>query len=483
MMKNLIEPAIWTKETTIEWVDGHLDALVDNYEKNREPQRISFRALCSNWAWAKRSDVYTHYLHRYPAKLLPYIPIFFLSSSLTGGGAILDPFAGTGTVAVEAITHFTNPKDCKLVEINPLARLISAAKTTPIDPSILEKKSLELFSIIEKNRFSNLQIPDFPAIDFWFRKDAQKGLSTIRTAIELLNADFQVKDFFWVCFSSIIRDMSRADPKVSPPVLLSAGKFAGKQKEHVETWVNKKNHYKANVLFSNAVKKNIARMKRLWDACQLSSKQSAIIGHDARYLTKSPYLGKGMLDLSSETKLRQNSIGMVITSPPYINAQKYTRATKFELWWLGLLEPNSKALVDYDKSLVGTERILYDEYNEVQTVNNQTADSFIEKIYETDPHKAAVVSKYFKDMRASLKEIKRVLQPGGYCALVIGNNIVFKQSIPNNQILAEIAQDEGLTLNLMLVDEIRSRGLITKRHESAGIIADEWVLLFQKPMM
>jgi DNA modification methylase len=482
MIKTII-PAIWTKKATTEWVDGHLHTLINNYKKNGNSQRISFRELCSNWTWAKRSDVYTHYLHRYPAKLLPYIPIFFLSSSLAANGSILDPFAGTGTVAVEAITHFTNPKDCKLVEISPLARLISAAKTTPIHPSILEKKSVELFSIIEKHRLSNSQIPDFPAIDFWFRKDAQKGLSSIRVAIELLNADFQVKDFFWVCFSSIIRDMSKADPKVSPPVLLSASKFSGKQKEQIQTSINKKDHYKAEVLFSNTVKKNIVRMRKLWEACRISNKQTNVIGHDARSLTRSPYLGKGQLELSSETKLRKNSIGMVITSPPYINAQKYTRATKFELWWLGLLEPNSKALVKYDKSLVGTERILYDEYHEVQVVNNPTADTFIEKIYETDPHKAAVVSKYFKDMRASLKEIKRVLKPGGYCVLVVGNNIVFKQPIPNNQILAEIAQDEGLILDAMLVDEIRSRGLITKRHESAGIIADEWVLLLQKPMI
>src|SRR5215831_16070787 len=43
------------------------------------------------------SDIFTHYLHFYPAKLLPYIPAFFLSDeALIGKKAkVLDPFAGS----------------------------------------------------------------------------------------------------------------------------------------------------------------------------------------------------------------------------------------------------------------------------------------------------------------------------------------------------------------------------------------------------
>lgn len=481
-MKTLTEPTARDKATIIEWVDSNIDSLILNYNKAGKPQKVSFRMLCSNWSWAKRSDVYTHYLHRYPAKLLPYIPIFFLSGSIPAKGPVLDPFAGSGTVAVEAITHFANPRECKLIEINPLARLISAVKTTPLDPEILEKKSIELFNLIKKHNIGNSQIPDFPGIDFWFRQDAQKGLSTIRDSIELLEADFNVKDFFWACFSSIIRDMSRADPEISVPVLLSANKFCGAQKDSVQKTINKKNRLKAVTLFRSAIKKNLVRMKKLWDACQYNDKHAKVIGYDARNLTKSPYIGKGMLNISLETKLPVNSMGLVITSPPYINAQRYTRTTKFELWWLGLLDNTSEALNNYDSNLVGTERVLFNEYNNLQFVGNALADSFIEKVYKTSPHKAGIITKYFKDMRKSLTEIKRVLAPGGFCILVVGNNLVFKQIIPNNIILAEIAQEIGLILKVMLVDEIRSRGLITKRHETAGIISDEWVLMLQKPV-
>lgn len=474
-------PKSWTKENTIEWVDSTITSFENNYQQSEKSQRVNFRNLCSGWDWAKRSDVYTHYFHKYPAKLLPYIPVFFLASSKSINTPVLDPFGGTGTVAVESIVHHTNPRDCNLVEINPLARLISAAKTTPIDPAILRQQYIELKKIIQASEVKSINLPDFPGIDFWFREEAKKELGIIKDAIQSLGCHVTEKDFFWTCFSSIIRDMSRADPKVSPPVLLSAEKFKGTYKEKIQKLVKRKGAFKAAVLFEKSVNKNIARMQRLWNAWCINGKSARIIGHDARNLTRSPYLGKGNLDLSRERKLPQNSIGMVITSPPYINAQKYTRTTKLELWWLGLIDETSEALSTYDKLLIGTETIYKAEQERLEPVGNPTADTIIEKMKMVDSSKSAIVSKYFSDMRLSLREITRVLKPGGYCVLVVGNNLVLKQQMPNNRILAEIANEEGLLTKSMLVDEIRSRGLITKRHDTAGIIADEWIIMLQKP--
>jgi len=68
-------------------------------------------------------------------------------------------------------------------------------------------------------------VPDFTNRDLWFRESAQSDLSRIRHCIEHLDASADERDFFRVCFSAIIRDMSRADPDVAPPVLLKAKKF------------------------------------------------------------------------------------------------------------------------------------------------------------------------------------------------------------------------------------------------------------------
>jgi hypothetical protein len=53
-----------------------IDKLKEVYWRKKRPVHFDFRNACNKWV--KRSDKYTHSIHRYPAKLIPYIPIFFL---------------------------------------------------------------------------------------------------------------------------------------------------------------------------------------------------------------------------------------------------------------------------------------------------------------------------------------------------------------------------------------------------------------------
>jgi len=227
------------------------------------------------------------------------------------------------------------------------------------------------------------------------------------------------------------------------------------------------------------------RMGELWEARPSTDSENRplarIVWDDARSLAQAPYLGKGSLDKSAATPLADNSIGIVITSPPYINAQKYVRTTKLELWWLDLIEPSTDGLSEFAKQFVGTERVPYDEYNELQLLDNCTADEVLKRIYRSSPERAGIVSRYFCDMSLVMAEVYRVLKPGGYFILVLGDNTVCGHVVDNHNILADIAQEDiGFSLQTILVDQIRSRGLITKRHESAGVITDEWVLMLKK---
>jgi len=469
-------------------VDEQLHGYVTNYAKTAEPQRVGFRELCANWPWAKRSDAYTHFLHRYPAKLLPYIPIYFLSSSLANAGDIvLDVFAGTGTVLLESIVHPFQARRTYGVEINPLARLISQAKIRPLHPGKLRKSAQILFENIK--HFSGTPIiPEFPGVDFWFRSKAKEELAIVRECIETANLEPDHKDFFWACFSSIIRDMSRADPRVGPPVRLTAKtvrRFGEDQRELMQKALRRKQKAKASTLFQQAVLRNIQRMREFWNACSFNCDESqplaTIIWDDARSLCQANYLGKGKLDKNTAAPLAGNSIGIVITSPPYINAQKYVRTTKLELWWLDMVEPSTDGLSEFAEKFVGTERVPYAEYKDLNLIGNHRADEVSKRIYRINPERAGIVSRYFRDMRQVMTEVHRVLKPEGYFILVIGDNTVCGNVVENHNILAEIAQEDiGFSSEAILVDEIRSRGLITKRHETAGVIADEWILMLKK---
>lgn len=452
-----------------------------SFFRTLKPQRVSFRELCSGWEWARRSDVYTHLLHRYPAKLLPYIPIFFLSSPTYAyeDDVVLDPFAGTGTVLLESIVHQTYKRNSIGVEINPLARLIAKVKTTPLDVNGLYEKSIELTNKIKSYR-GEIEIPSFSNMDIWFSKNVQSELAKIRNCIEEIEEE-NFKDFFWTCFSSIIRHVSFADPHIAPPVLLKLEKFPKERREKIRQMIKRKKVAKPILYFKTAIEKNIERVKRLNNVPEVATGKikSEIVWDDARDLKLGKIKSKGMLDKSNAKPIKKGSIGIAITSPPYINAQKYVRTTKFELLWLGLLD--ECGLIKLDREMIGTERIYENEYKDQIFTELPSADNVIENIYKKNPKRAAIVSKYFIDMRLAMKEIYRVLKEGGRFILVVGNNKVCGEIVENHNILSEIAAEQiGFKLEMILVDEIRSRGMITKRHETGGLISDEWVVVLRK---
>jgi len=464
-------------------VDEQLDKFRQTYKNSGKPIRASFRQLCKTWEWARRSDVYTHFLHRYPAKILPYIPIYFLSSEeyTSKNEVVMDPFSGTGTVLLESIVHPYLAKKAIGVEINPLARLIAKVKTTPLDISELKAASEDLFERIKK-LCGDIRTPDFTNRDLWFSKRVQRELARIRLCIEDIDKDDH-KDFFLASFSSIIRDVSFADPKIAPPVILRAKNFKKNPKlmTKVEEVIKKKKKAHPLRYFQISVKKNIRRIETLNCIRWLSKGKikSEIVWDDARSLRRAKMKCNGELDKSKTNPIRDRSIGFVITSPPYINAQKYVRTTKFELFWLNMTNENE--LKRLNESLIGTEAVYYKQYKDLKLTGIGSADKVIKKIYKLDPRRAFIVSKYFSDMQKVIKEIYRVLKPNGRFVLVIGNNLVKGIEVKNHNILSDMASHDGLfKKEMVLVDEIKSRGMITKRHETGGLVLDEWVIVLKK---
>jgi ubiquinone/menaquinone biosynthesis C-methylase UbiE len=161
-----------------------------------------------------------------------------------------------------------------------------------------------------------------------------------------------------------------------------------------------------------------------------------------------------------------------------MNAQKYARSLRLEWYWLGL--GSNSELRAMDASMIGTERLTQDEYSELKTVSHAEADELIMKAFKIDKHRARLMANYFDDMRTCFKDFFRVIKPGGYFVLVVGNNRVFAQRIPNHRILGDLAAREGFKLACSFVDKIKSRGLMTKRNTTADIIPDEWVLVLKK---
>lgn len=79
-----------------------------------KPKVISFREKVEG---IKKSTYLTHSLYYHPAKFIPQIVRFCLDQYTKKGDVVLDPFAGSGTMGVEAATQ---GYESYMLDINPL---------------------------------------------------------------------------------------------------------------------------------------------------------------------------------------------------------------------------------------------------------------------------------------------------------------------------------------------------------------------------
>lgn len=420
-----------------------LARFLEAYAIRKKPIRVSFRNLVS---WIKSGERATHYIHPYPAKLLPQIAHFFLAASsfAKADDLVLDPFGGSGTVALETVLSGRN---AVYADVNPLARLIAAAKTQRIS---LEKVAAAHRRISTRfRRYGSSLRPDVVNIDLWYSPATIRDLAKLKRAIEG-EPDCPETTFLLATFSAVARKVSRADPRFSVPVRTN--------KKHRVASKRRPGVWKA---FEEQYATNLRRMQRL--------------------LGFVPELGKARCILASATNLNDvadGSIDLVITSPPYAGAQKYVRAASLSLGWLGLTA--SKDLRALEDETIGREHFTKAAIATKQLCGLSGADELIGKIAAKDAIRATIVSAYLREMQVAISQITRKLKSGGHVVLVIGDNFVSGQAFPSSEYVRTLFELAGLTTRLELVDAIHSRGLMTKRNRTAAVINKEHIFVLQK---
>jgi site-specific DNA-methyltransferase (cytosine-N4-specific) len=338
-----------------------------------------------NWDFTGETTQYlTHTFHSYPARFIPQIPNLFIQLFTEENATILDPFAGCGTTLVEAMLL---KRHAIGVDMNPLACLISKAKTTIIPPSDLMRlqgyvdemqkyfpvrESTDIEYLTRAGTFddTDMRFPD-RKISALFTPEIMTELKQIRKYLDQMKDNDALFNLGLVALSATIRVVIETE--------------------------------KANGLYRTFRQKIRAMSFALEETSQrVRQSHVTILQGDARWL-----------------KIPDHSVSLVVTSPPYVNALDYYRVHQYNMAWLGM---------DYvafrQQEIGGHSHFMTNRFR--------------------------LLSEYLGDMLRAMLEMNRTLKPSGVCVIVVGNSSVEYELIETHKFFAAMAKDAGFVIKKTL---------------------------------
>ena len=386
---------------------------------------------------------FTHGIHKYPAKFIPQIPRWGINKFTQPEEIVLDPFCGCGTTLVESLLLGRNAYG---LEISPLAKLITKVKITKINPLLLEKEHSKLVNKIKGGKWSFSYWKPFiePNLSKWFKPQSVKKLSIIKKEIEEIE-NKNIRDFYTIIFSSIIRRVSNAENQ-SQKVYISS-RFPKEYIDPIKLFLKIAEKEKEGLVqFSNVVsKKNFAK----------------IIKKDALRID-----------------LKDNSVDFAITSPPYINAINYIRVQRLEYAWLNRFNPEELKTLEVNQ--VGSDKITADIWKQNLETGIKGVDRIAQKIRKKSGRHSYIFSKFYLDFEENLKEVYRVLKKNKRYCIVIGNNVIKGVFIPNDLLIRDMGERVGFKLEDAFSYVIKNRLLRIPRQGRGGDINIDNVIVLRK---
>jgi len=370
-----------------------------------------YKILSSTLDFHGESTNYSsHNFHAFPAKFPPQIPRIFIETLTQESDTILDPLVGSGTTLVEAVLLGRNAIG---VDLDPLAHLICKMKTRKISQITAQNTLSEILTHIHF-----YQTPEKPVrwikenfdektkefIDFWFERKTQLELAALICSIDDVVTDTNLKNFFLGIFSSVI-------------ITKSGGVSKARDLAHTRPHRDlKKKPKNAIDQFRIKAEKSIKNLRSM----EKARGKAEIIPGDARKLP-----------------LLDNSIDLIITSPPYANGIDYMRAHKFSLVWFGWpIDRLSRLRSEY----IGSEKL-----KDVQDRLPRVTSEWCEKVEKKDDRRGKILKQYYTDMSSVQSEMYRVLKEKSAAIIVVGTSQMRGIVIPHHVCLKEIAAHIGFT--------------------------------------
>jgi DNA modification methylase len=387
-------------------------------------------------AGRSQTTAFTHDYHRYPAKFIPQIVRKLIEDYAPNDTQIVfDPFGGCGTTLVEAklLGHESVGFD-----INPVAKLITQTKTTPIKPRTLtnyRNRFLEYYETAPKVSYEH-----HPRIKYWFDDQTIEELDKIYFAIRKIK-NYDVRRFFLCAFSHNLKNCSRWLMKSIKPTL-------DKEKEIP----NPKETFLRHL--DSMIKKN--------EKFYFELAKSGNLDVSAKMYRR---------DSTKKFPIKSETIDLIITSPPYVTSYEYADLHQLTLLWFGD-DPRhfkkwhrfSNEFVDFRRNFIGTSS----KREQNGHFNSDIGEKIVSDLAEVERPLAVDVANYFLDMKKAFAEMYRVLKIGGKACVIIGNTSLRGVEILNAQVAAQQMQAAGFRKPEFIKREISNKMITPYRDLESG---------------
>lgn len=400
---------------------------------------VDFRALVG----VLPADELSHGIFPYPARLLRHIPRFLLGCRQlipTSSELVSDPFCGSGTVLLEALSWGHRAVG---LDVNPLAVLVSRVKTEPLDPSALQR--LQDNVLTEYSIVRDVGDGDLPTVmDKWYHPSTRMQLAALSHVIRRAEADTPEWRLLALALAQTADRASVRDPRV--PVPVRRGKLEPLKVPVEELFLT----------LLEAMSRRVARLPRSYGG------QCEVTLGDAREPQRSSHAGNP---------------GLVLTSPPYGAAQKYVRSSSLGLNVLGLAPAGTAQLtrLQIGREYLNSQEVL----PALAQAGGAMTSAVLAQLALRAPKQAAIYAHYLMDMRRALCNAASLLPSGSHFVLIAGDNVVAGQPLGTHLLLDEVMRELGLSVVLRLRDRIKGRQLLTKRRNGAAM-TEEYVYVYTR---
>jgi len=427
------------KDMTTQPAPFSTNDVVDTSKDDETDERIkliSFRELVPE---IKDTGYLTHSIFYYPAKFIPHVVRYALESFTNKSDWVVDPFAGSGTVGVEA---YLCKRNAFLLDLNPLLDYMIPLKVRSEKERLREDNLSQMLDNLE-NSGDNFT-PAWSNVAYWYPPEMLEVLSRYWGFIKNSERD---------TYTAIIESaLLKASKHFSYAEHRTPKLFRSKSKrKYVEELLRTDWEEKLKGMIRNH---SLETLRNINDFAVLTDRHNNCVAF------------KGGVDSSYYPF--QQEFDALITSPPYLQAQEYMRTVKMELFWLGYNDEEIRKLSRLEIPYRKADRL----------IQTPTLEKIRSELTRADLTK--LLDSYFCHTINALENAMNRLKANGTACIFIGNPLIDGIKVEIWRILMEYFTNNGYVFENLYEDRIKNRQLFgTRKNKNPDGMKSEFLLILR----